>query len=291
MSTYQVDNIRLTDFIDNSDSTKKLHLSLSNLPSDTTLILSVPNTSTTILGTDTIQTLTNKTIDATTNTISNIDNTQLIAGVSASKIANGTVSDTEFQQLNGLTSSAVGTSDIQTLTNKTITDATNVVSASQLKTTTTSVTISTASAPTTGQVLTAINSTTATWQSPSFFTMFLNNNGTVSNPTTLKQWNGRSTTSGGIANFNVTHDGTYTGTAIFNGLSLTTHFMQTTAAFDTTSSTVAPFASIKSVTNSNRTVSVNVKTGNSGAIVVNGTYTGLQNAADGINVYLTIVGI
>lgn len=55
----------------------------------------------------------------------------------------------------------------QTLTNKTMTGATNTLTASLLKSATTEVDVSAATAPTTGQVLTATSSTTATWQTPS----------------------------------------------------------------------------------------------------------------------------
>jgi hypothetical protein len=61
----------------------------------------------------------------------------------------------------------VGTTDTQTLTNKTITDNTNDVTARSLFSNSGANTVSVfASAnPTTGQVLTAVNGTTATWQS------------------------------------------------------------------------------------------------------------------------------
>jgi len=55
----------------------------------------------------------------------------------------------------------------QSLTNKTITDSTNNVMAKSLKSATTTVDVSAATAPTSGQVLTATSSTTATWQTPS----------------------------------------------------------------------------------------------------------------------------
>ena len=58
----------------------------------------------------------------------------------------------------------IGTTDTQTLTNKTITDSTNNVTAKSLKSATTSIDVSAATAPTTGQVLTATGSTAATWQ-------------------------------------------------------------------------------------------------------------------------------
>lgn len=54
----------------------------------------------------TSQTLTNKTINADNNTITNIDNNEIkaLAAIDASKIANGTVSNTEYQYLDGVTS-------------------------------------------------------------------------------------------------------------------------------------------------------------------------------------------
>jgi hypothetical protein len=63
----------------------------------------------------------------------------------------------------------VGTTDIQTLTNKTITASTNNVAAKSLHSATTIVDVASASAPTVDQVLTATGSTTATWQTPSVF--------------------------------------------------------------------------------------------------------------------------
>lgn len=52
------------------------------------------------------QTLTNKTIDGGTNTLQNIPSSALSSGVDASKIADGSVSNTEFQYINSLTSNA-----------------------------------------------------------------------------------------------------------------------------------------------------------------------------------------
>ncbi|HTE22284.1 MAG TPA: hypothetical protein VK674_04560 [Candidatus Limnocylindria bacterium] len=58
----------------------------------------------------------------------------------------------------------VGTSDAQALSNKTITDTSNNVTANSLRTATGSVSVSAATAPGTGQVLRATNATTGTWQ-------------------------------------------------------------------------------------------------------------------------------
>ncbi len=86
---------------------------------------SLPNANTTLLGIDTVQNITNKTINADNNTITNIADAEVKVGaaINANKIANGTVSNTEFQYLANLGSAAVGESDTQTLTNKTLTSA------------------------------------------------------------------------------------------------------------------------------------------------------------------------
>lgn len=57
---------------------------------------------------DQAQTLTNKTIDADLNTLSNIENADIKTGaaIDAAKLADGSVSNTEFQYINSLTSNA-----------------------------------------------------------------------------------------------------------------------------------------------------------------------------------------
>lgn len=61
-------------------------------------------TSSNILGESDTQTLTNKAIDADNNTITNIDDNEIKtgAGINASKISSGIISNTEFDFLNGL---------------------------------------------------------------------------------------------------------------------------------------------------------------------------------------------
>lgn len=70
---------------------------------------------------------------------------------------------TQFQ-VSGI--SGVTASSTDSFTNKTITDSTNNVMAKSLKSATTTVDVSAATAPSSGQVLTATGTTTATWQTP-----------------------------------------------------------------------------------------------------------------------------
>jgi len=183
----------------------------------------------------------------------------------------------------------VGLNTTQTLLNKNIQGSTNVVDADNLKSTGTAVNISATLPPTSGQILTATSATTAIWKTPSLFNVYLNNAGTVTNPSisSLKQWYGQLTTATGTATFDITTTGAG-GSAIFS--SLGSAYMFVSCNKNTASSTAIPFASIEIINTINNTVTVNVQTGNSGSILIGGNYTGMQANASSCIVYLYITG-
>lgn len=90
----------------------------------------------------------------------------------------------------------------EVLTNKTMTGATNTLTAKLLKSATTEVDVSAATAPSSGQVLTATSSTTATWQTPAGGTVGAGSLAVVMS--TIFETGGRFNTSvaGGTATFN-----------------------------------------------------------------------------------------
>lgn len=112
-------------FQNDANNSKKLRFDLTNIPDSVTRIFGFPSVSTTLIGTNSTQTLTNKVIDATLNTIIKLNNTNISenAGINADKIASGVISNTEFEQLNGVTSAVVSINNIQTLQNKTLIDS------------------------------------------------------------------------------------------------------------------------------------------------------------------------
>jgi hypothetical protein len=66
--------------LDGSDVTKTLQISAAGISSGITRTLTAPDASTTIVGTDATQTLTNKTINGSNNTISNVDLASSVTG-------------------------------------------------------------------------------------------------------------------------------------------------------------------------------------------------------------------
>lgn len=91
---------------DDGDNTKQANFDLANVTTSTTRTYTMPDADTNIMGDDTTNTVTNKSIDADNNTITNIDDNEIkaSAGIDATKIADGTVTDTEFQYINTLSS-------------------------------------------------------------------------------------------------------------------------------------------------------------------------------------------
>ena len=117
---------------DETDRTKEISLEVdpaSTASTRTTLksvqtanrTVTLPDATDILLGRDTTDVVTNKSIDADTNTLTNIENDNIKAGaaIDASKIANGSVDNTEFQALNGVTG------NIQTALNTLQTDISN----------------------------------------------------------------------------------------------------------------------------------------------------------------------
>lgn len=102
--------------------------------------------------------------DILNDTIVNAD-INSAAAIDATKIANGTISNTEFQQLNGVGSAIAGISDAATLTNKILTGLSNTVAAQYLINNGKLILISGSSDPSSGQILTATSATGAAWQS------------------------------------------------------------------------------------------------------------------------------
>lgn len=99
-------NIKLEDntasIVDDSDNTKQLKFDVSGISTSTTRTVTIPNSDTTLVGTGISQTLTSKTMDADSNTITNIDNNEIkaAAGIDKSKISStGTWTAAEIPSL------------------------------------------------------------------------------------------------------------------------------------------------------------------------------------------------
>lgn len=110
IATFKDANLTIED---DSDTTKKVQFQLSGVTTGTTRTLSVPNATTTLVGNDNTQTLSNKTIAAGSNTITGLTNTNISAGanIDAAKLGTGAVDTTHLNYLQNVTS------DIQTQLN------------------------------------------------------------------------------------------------------------------------------------------------------------------------------
>ena len=103
-----------TFFADNSDVSKKLQFELSGITTSTTRTITIPDTNTTLVGTDSMQTLTNKTISGSSNTISNLTVAQGGTGattLTGTLIGNGTSAITALKSEFAKTTAPVATDD------------------------------------------------------------------------------------------------------------------------------------------------------------------------------------
>lgn len=183
ITPYLTSTVSFADVIDN---TKLLKIDTSNSLTNTSLTLSTNQTADgifefpDILGSDTIvmvnqsQTLTNKNlVDDSTFIIDLLDSSKKLKfNVSGNSNRTCTfnvitLSDRSINFPDPNTDETIVYQDYaQTLTNKTLTDITNNITAKSLHSATTIVDVSAATAPTNGQVLTATSGTAATWQTP-----------------------------------------------------------------------------------------------------------------------------
>lgn len=125
---------------ENSLTPKSLQLTPGGTSGTTTNVVSsqtvnrtitIPDKDETLTTASTVDVFSNKSIDLddVTNSITNITdaNIKALAGINATKIHDGSVDNTEFGFISGLTSPAVGTTQSQIISSKTIVVANNII--------------------------------------------------------------------------------------------------------------------------------------------------------------------
>jgi hypothetical protein len=125
-------------FVDQADTTKKLAFQLSGITTGNTRTITIPDASTTMLGHDTAQTVTNKIVVVASNTITTAASGNLAATELNSALAelqtdiDTRATDADFDahtadtSVHGVTGDVVGTTDAQDITGKTLLEVDNL---------------------------------------------------------------------------------------------------------------------------------------------------------------------
>lgn len=103
-------------------------------------------------------------------------------------------------------------------------------------------------------------------------------------------YTGAITTSGSQVDFHVTSDGTASGTALMDNMTIQNAVYSVTVARNTTANNGAPWGYVTEVLNNGRTVRVRVKRSNTGTIILGGAYQGNVDNDNAVTVYLTVIG-
>lgn len=98
-----------------------------------------------------------------------------------------------------------------------------------------------------------------------------------------KIWTASATTINGLAIFNVTQDGTSTGTSIFNNI----FSINPTPILNTSIATSVPISSIKSISSNNKIITINTIIGQSLGLLGGGS---VAFCSDGTIIVITIIG-
>lgn len=124
-SRLEIDNLTSSCFIqDDTTLTKRIRFNVENVTGDK--IITFRDSDITVVGESNTATITNKTIDANDNTLLHIKNSSIDtnAGIDATKIADGSITNTEYQYLSGATSNIQ--TQLTTLFDDKISTASNV---------------------------------------------------------------------------------------------------------------------------------------------------------------------